>query len=402
MKNNYEDMIKEEWENFKNNKPYPNIMLLGQTGCGKSSLINLVFGKELAEVNNVSRGTDRFKTYFGKDSGLNVNLIDSRGYEMEDGKNESFENYIKAVKTKISDSLKESLYNKIHIIWYCISVASQRIQPYDIEIMKILLNDPELKNHIGIIFTKCDEDDECGSIAKTFRNIIDSELGYDIPSFEVSTDQYLILDLNKLINWSADQLDDDDLKAAFISSQIQNLREKQKSAAKLIAFYSSLAAVIGAVPIPIADSALLIPLQITMATNIVYLYGMDGLAHIPSAVISDIIVSSLGKSIAGDIIKLIPEIGTIAGATINAGVAAAITSALGFAFSQICYTSCEKIAKGESIDILNIFSNENIRQYTEEYFKNPDNKIDSNILKNLINKEHIKQYADKYLKKYKK
>jgi len=100
MGNTYEEKLKMEWEKFssKKNKFFPNIMLLGATGCGKSSLINLIFDKEIAPVNDVSRGTTEFKTYWGTDYDMNVNLIDSRGYEMEDRNGETFSNYYKAIK----------------------------------------------------------------------------------------------------------------------------------------------------------------------------------------------------------------------------------------------------------------------------------------------------------------
>ena len=136
MANKYEEFIKEEWEKFtKEDKLLPNIMLLGATGCGKSSLINVVFQRNLAPVNDASRGTDGFKTYRGKDFGLGVNLIDSRGYEMEDGSGESFSAYIDAIKSQMERNRKKAPLEKIHIVWFCISIATGRIQDYDLEIL---------------------------------------------------------------------------------------------------------------------------------------------------------------------------------------------------------------------------------------------------------------------------
>ena len=100
MANKYEEIVKSEWEKFEKNGVRPNIMLLGATGCGKSSLINLVFNANIAEVNDASRGTEKFERYDGADHGLGVNLIDSRGYELEDGENESFDKYCEAVKKR--------------------------------------------------------------------------------------------------------------------------------------------------------------------------------------------------------------------------------------------------------------------------------------------------------------
>ena len=108
MANRYEEMIQNEWEKFSDkNKMLPNIMLLGATGCGKSSLINLVFQKRLAPVNDNSRGTEGFETYWGKDHDMGVNLIDSRGYEMENGKGESFLEYSKSIRKKLKENLED-------------------------------------------------------------------------------------------------------------------------------------------------------------------------------------------------------------------------------------------------------------------------------------------------------
>lgn len=374
MANTYEEKVKNEWEKFSIRKKefFPNIMLLGETGCGKSSLINLIFGKEIASVNDVSRGTEHFDTYFGKNYGVGVNLIDSRGYEMEDGKGESFSSYFRSIKEKMANSCKKNPMEKIHIIWFCISVAGERIQPYDIEILKLLQKEQGLgtRNRVSVILTKCDQDDEDGGTAKIFKRIIAEEIGAGIRVFEVSTDPSLKLDLEKLIDWSAEQLDDKDLKEAFVSSQVVNLKKKQETALARIGMYTASAAAICATPFPMSDAALLVPLQITMSTHIIRIYGMENFANISSAVIGDVVISNLGKAFAGGLLKLIPGIGTLIGDIINAGVASLITSALGFAISEICFTSCKKIAEGEYVDMSNIFDGDMIQSYTREFMKN--------------------------------
>ena len=371
MANKYEETMRAEWEKFSNeqDKLLPNIMLLGATGCGKSSLINLVFGKELAVVNDVSRGTTRFETYWGRDYDMSVNLTDSRGYEMEDGSGESFSSYFDSIKAKMAESREKDPLEKIHIVWFCISVAGERIQNYDIQILQLLHNESELRNRVAILLTKCDEDDEDGSQAKIFQQIIASNVSGNIPVFEVSTDPNLKLDLEKLMIWSANQLDDADLKEAFIASQMMNLKAKREAAKSRIAFYAAAAAGIGATPIPVSDAALLTPLQITMATNIIHIYGMENFASISKALIGDIVISNLGKAFTGGLLKLIPGVGTVIGGAINAGVASLITSALGFAISEICYNNCKKIAKGEYVDMTSMFDAGTIQAYVQEYMK---------------------------------
>ena len=89
------------------------------------------------------------------------------------------------------------------------------------------------------------------------------------------------------------------------------------------------AAATAASPIPFSDAALLIPIQTTMITS---LYKANG-ANISQGVIDGAfkanLISGLGKSLAGNLLKFIPGVGTIAGGTINATVSVAFTEALG-------------------------------------------------------------------------
>lgn len=372
MANRYEEDLRRDWENFsKKNKLLPNIMLLGATGCGKSSLINLVFGKNLAEVNDVSRGTDEFETFLGKEHGLGVNLIDSRGYEMENGNGESYDNYCGAIKKEIEKSKKNDPLRKIHIIWFCISVAAHRVQEYDTAILEMLYNESELRNRIAIVLTKCDQDDEEYTTAKTMKQVIAEKFGREIPSFKVSNNPKLELDIDKLMTWSADQLDDEDMKEAFVGSQMHNLDEKRKTAMTRVAAYAAGAAAIAANPIPlgIADAALLTPEQVVMSTHIIRIYGMENLASISTAVIGNIVISNFGKALAGGLLKMIPGLGTWVGGLINAAVASLITTALGWAISEICYDCCKRMAKGEKVDFDLAFSADSVKSLVGEYMR---------------------------------
>ena len=66
---------------------------------------------------------------------------------------------------------------------------------------------------------------------------------------------------------------------------------------------------------------------------------------------------------------MIPGVGTLIGGAINAGVASLITSALGFAISEICYDSCKKIARGEYVDMTSMFDAETIQEYVQKYMR---------------------------------
>ena len=81
---------------------------------------------------------------------MGVNLIDSRGYELSDGETNTFDTYMKSVKKQMEDSRCADPFNKIHIIWYCISMTGMVFQEYDKKTIEALLEDNELKERVNI------------------------------------------------------------------------------------------------------------------------------------------------------------------------------------------------------------------------------------------------------------
>ena len=91
------------------------------------------------------------------------------------------------------------------------------------------------------------------------------------------------------------------------------------------------AATTAASPIPFSDAALLIPIQVTMITGLYKANGATISRGVVEGALKASVVSGVGKSVAGNLLKFIPVVGTIAGGTLNAGVAVGFTEALGFA-----------------------------------------------------------------------
>lgn len=230
MKNKFQEGLDKAWKDYlkaEREKKYPNIMLLGISGAGKSSLVNCVFGTDDAEVSNVAPETKGYCNFFdGHKYGRKINLIDTAGYELSQA-----DSYFSSISQAI-----DSKYNgePIHILWYCLSVGNERIEDIDIRILKFFMKKESIKDKLCIVFTHCDIDDDKGSIAKEFKKVLQSKGLMELPTFEVSINPKLPLQLSDLIQWSTEQIKDEDFRQSFIGSQMVDLELKKKEAERII------------------------------------------------------------------------------------------------------------------------------------------------------------------------
>ena len=95
------------------------------------------------------------------------------------------------------------------------------------------------------------------------------------------------------------------------------------------------AAGIGAVPIPVPDAVLLMPVQLGMLASVSAIFGIDMGSDRAVNLIRGLVgqggVTVVGREIAANLLKVIPGVSVI-----NASVAAALTAALGEAYIQLC------------------------------------------------------------------
>lgn len=119
--------------------------------------------------------------------------------------------------------------------------------------------------------------------------------------------------------------------ASIFDEFLQDVDEDtRKKCHKTIHAASLTAAIIGCSPIPFSDAFLLVPVQLTMMARLHKIFGQTWSESMGKSLGKEIVVVGLGKSAVGNIIKLIPAVGTAAGAAINATVASTITETLGW------------------------------------------------------------------------
>ena len=119
--------------------------------------------------------------------------------------------------------------------------------------------------------------------------------------------------------------------------EITKLNEKAENA---VAVAVAATAATGAIPIPFADAPVLIGEQVTLMATICGIYGIDvkkdGLKMLATTAIGAGGAAIVGKTLATNLLKLIPGAGTVAGGAISAGTAGVVTLAMGKAFIEVC------------------------------------------------------------------
>lgn len=332
----YGKKFEQEYAKVKESIKKPNILIAGATGVGKSSVINMVFGENVAVVGTGKPVTQKIEVFESEES--DVRIFDSKGYELGDEADDEFyQSVIKLAETT------QSPENAIHIVWYCISLSGGRVTDYD---MKALEAFSDSKIPVAVVFTKADTatDEEVAEM----KSILPESLKGCV--FETTTKMSEYNHIQELIQWSIERLPAS-LRFAFIKSQKVDLEAKRKQARKYIRQHCTAAFGVGFAPIPMSDAPLLVANEMALIARILYLYDLGSVSEMIKAMgLSSLIgslLTSLGKSAVANLIKLIPGIGTAIGGAISGGVGSTITAGVGEATSAVSYNICKARLNGD-------------------------------------------------------
>jgi uncharacterized protein (DUF697 family)/GTP-binding protein EngB required for normal cell division len=318
---------------------HASILISGQTGVGKSTLINAVFRVPLAEEGTgkpVTKNVQRYDV-----SGVPVTIYDTPGIELGHAKKD----VIRDSQTTIADSRRGGPDKVIHVAWYCIDAGQTRVQDYDAEIVGALAADVP----VILVLTQCIDEERVGALE---RAIADQKLPIEgCPVRTLARERRVAghtippRGLEELVERTNDILPEA-VRRAFANAQGVVIRLKANQARAVVGASSVAAAGIGAVPIPVPDAAVLMPVQLGMLASINAIFGMDMGTDRAVKLIRGLVgqggVTVVGRQIAANLLKIIPGVSVI-----NASVAAALTAALGEAYIQLCSEMLRRQAAGK-------------------------------------------------------
>ena len=122
--------------------------------------------------------------------------------------------------------------------------------------------------------------------------------------------------------------------------------------------YAATAFGIGAAPIPVPSAAALIPLQMKMLSEIAVRWNVLSMEQTMGTLLTQMVTTTVGRTVAASLLKLIPGAGQLVGGIINGSVAGAVTYGVGKAFNYGCYQLQKSQLDGSNFNFDDFLKNE--------------------------------------------
>jgi uncharacterized protein (DUF697 family)/GTP-binding protein EngB required for normal cell division len=315
-----------------------NLAIVGGTGVGKSSLVNAVFGRDLAKVGKgmpVTRGVH----YYHDDS---LGIWDLEGFEI--GSRSTPADILRSHLKTVSE---RPALEQISVVWYCVLSQLPRLTEPDIAMIREL---DAAGLPVILVLTKVDWTKNPVTGTRTapkdveeFRDWLEEPVDAHGTPIDIPIRRVILTSasgkhgkgkghgLGELVTETL-TLSPENEKDAFRIAQRLNLPWKREMARPVIATASAAAAAAAAIPLPVADAATLAPIQLTMMGRIAAIYDLELKTMLSAGALAQLGVQISGQALARSFLKLIPG----AGSVINAGIAFSLTAATGEAWLRLC------------------------------------------------------------------
>jgi uncharacterized protein (DUF697 family)/GTP-binding protein EngB required for normal cell division len=350
-----------------------NLAIFGKTGVGKSTLINAIFGEEVARTGigePITRGSHLYLDRVG-----HLGIIDTQGVEIGRDTKQIIRDLNEVIKT--SRRLPPSEH--IHVAWYCVRGMDRRFEDAEADFIRRL---DEVDLPVILVLTQVPRRWDAGSPTdqRDGRYHPDAELlaeqitARQLPIFGdrvfmtyAKPDEFAgqrAYGLQEVLD-ATFRIAPEGVHGALIAAQEIDAARKARQAQRHIRVASASAAAAAASPIPFSDAAMLVPIQLAMMAKIAQIYKIKFERAALMAVASTTAATSAGRAAFIGLLKLVPGAGSVTGGMVGAGVASAFTFAMGQAWSVVC----QQTAGGRFRTVGGAMDNEQIRQVFLEEFK---------------------------------
>ena len=351
----------EAYEQAAEQLGHANIAVVGNSGVGKSTLINAIFGFDIAKTGVGNRVTEEI-AYYEHPTGA-VGFFDTRGIEVGEAKEQLIDGFTSLIRERQSKGQSE----QVHVAWYCLRATSARFVDADEEIVQAL-HDAGVP--VLVVLTQVSRRE--GRLHPVAQELKDSIEARGLPlapegrvfSVMARPDEFEGHEkhgLEELLD-ATFRVAPEGVHRALIAGQIIDLERKEVAARKLVHGAAAAAAAAGAVPIPFSDAATLVPIQIGMFAGVTVTYGLaiskGTFVSLTGAALSYGGLTNAGKYLVTNMLKFVPG-GNVAGGVIRASVAAGLTFAAGEAWIVVCNQlsrmDADKLARVESSQVRELF-----------------------------------------------
>ena len=283
------DIVNSKLKNLKK----LNIIVVGKSGVGKSTLINSLFRESFAQTGLGRPVTNEIRKIEKKDYPLTI--YDTPGFELSKGQQSK-------VKEEIIDLISKGIASKdineaIHCIWYCVNVGGNRtFDETEVAWLKDLTESNKVAQvPIIVVLTQACPKKK----AAEMKSLVEKE-NLDIIKVVPVLAQDMDFDgeyvaqaygLDKLIDIMSEALPDE-LQDTLQNIQKASLEAKKKYAHGVVATAVAAAFGEGFAPIPFSDAILLIPTQVTMIASITVIFGLN----ISKSFITGFVSSTIGAA----------------------------------------------------------------------------------------------------------
>jgi uncharacterized protein (DUF697 family)/predicted GTPase len=337
----FRDAFRSAWETEQRRLGRFNLAIFGKTGVGKSTLVNAIFGDEIAAT-GIGEPVTREEHLYLHTSGT-LGVLDTRGLEV--GVDNAA--IIAEVADHVARMRRRPLEDQVHVAWFCVRAGDRRFEDTEADFVRELAR---LGVPVLLVMTQVPR--VGGQIHPDALALAREIEARQLPIHRgvvhltmAQADEFARLEahgLQELLD-ATFRCAPEGVAHAITAAQQIDLARKRKRAGDAIKVATSAAGTAGASPIPFSDAALLVPIQITMMASIASTYGLSLERSTAASLAATAAATVAGRTAVTSLLKLVPGAGTVVGGTVNAAVAGTLTYAVGHAWTRVC----ERLTAGD-------------------------------------------------------